>query len=79
MYDQIFFSPRVKRSEIIIDKHGIYELTHKLSNDLRLGILRNKKISGKSLNFTELYSGAQSSFHYENFVNTSKKLLKDGN
>ena len=54
MYDQIFFSPRVKRSEIIIDKHGIYELTHKLSNDLRLNILRNKKISEKSLNFTEL-------------------------
>ena len=33
---QIFFSPQVKRSVIISNKHGIYELPHKLPNDLRL-------------------------------------------
>ena len=33
-------------------KHGIYELPHELSNDLRLRILGNQEISGKFLNFT---------------------------
>ena len=41
MFYQIFFSPQVKRSEIIIYKHGIYEFPHELSNDLRLRILGN--------------------------------------
>ena len=34
--EQIFFSPKVKRSMIINNKHGIYDLPHKLPNDLRL-------------------------------------------
>ena len=34
---QIFFSPQVKRSMIINNKHFIYELPHKLPNDLRFG------------------------------------------
>ena len=34
MFDQIFFSPEVKRSVIISMKHGIYELPHELPNDL---------------------------------------------
>ena len=38
---QIFFSPQVKRSVIISNKHGIYELPHELPNDLRLRILGN--------------------------------------
>ena len=33
--EQIFFSPQMKRSVIISNKHGIYELP----NDLRLRIL----------------------------------------
>ena len=33
---QIFFSSQVKRSVIISNKHGIYELPNELSNDLRL-------------------------------------------
>ena len=37
----IFFSPPVKRSVIISNKHGIYELPHELPNDLRLRILGN--------------------------------------
>ena len=54
MFYQIFFSPQVKRIAIISNKHGIYELPHELSNDLRLKILGNQKISGKSQKFIEL-------------------------
>ena len=44
----IFLSPQVKQSAVIGNKHGIYELPHKLPNDLRL-----EKIGkpGKSQNF----------------------------
>ena len=38
---KMFFSPQVKRSVIISNKHGIYELPHELPNDLRLKILEN--------------------------------------
>ena len=40
LYD-IFFSQQVKQGVIISNKHGIYELPHKLLNDLRLRILEN--------------------------------------
>ena len=33
------FQPQVKQSVIIGNKHGIYELSHELPNDLRLWIL----------------------------------------
>ena len=36
--EKIFFLPQVKRSEIVSNKHGIYELPHELLNDLRLRI-----------------------------------------
>ena len=36
-----FLSPEVKRWTIITYKHGIYELLHELSNNLRLRILGN--------------------------------------
>ena len=39
MFDQIFLSPQVKRSVIISNKYGTYELPYKLQNDLRLRIL----------------------------------------
>ena len=35
MFCQIFLSPQVKRWAIITYKHGIYELPHKLLNNLR--------------------------------------------
>ena len=35
MFYQIFLSPKMKRSAIISNKHGIYELPHELLNDLR--------------------------------------------
>ena len=38
---QIFFSPQVKRSMFINNKHGIYELLHDLLNDFRIRILGN--------------------------------------
>ena len=38
---QVFFSPQVKQSVIISNKHGIYELPHELTNDLRLRTLGN--------------------------------------
>ena len=36
MLYQIFLSTQVKRSAIISNKHGIYELPHELLNDLRV-------------------------------------------
>ena len=33
---EILFSPQVKQSVIISNKHDIYELPHELPNDLRL-------------------------------------------
>ena len=42
MLYQIFFSPEVKRSAIISNKHGVHGLPHELQNDLiskDLGIL----------------------------------------
>ena len=41
MFDHIFFSPQVKQTVIISNKHGAYELSNELWNDLRLGILEN--------------------------------------
>ena len=41
MFYQIFFSPQVKQSVIISNKHVIYGLPHELPYDLRLRILRN--------------------------------------
>ena len=41
MAEQIFLSQEVKRSLIISNKYGIYELPHELPNDLRLRILEN--------------------------------------
>ena len=41
MFYQIFLSPQLKRWESIAYKHGIYEVLHELSNDLRLMILEN--------------------------------------
>ena len=41
MFDQIFLSPQVQQSVIISNKSVIYELPHKLPNDLSLRILEN--------------------------------------
>ena len=39
MLYQIFLLPQVKRSAIISNKQGVYEVTQELPNDLRLRIL----------------------------------------
>ena len=36
MFYQIFLSPQVKQWAIITYKHGIYDLSHELTNDLRI-------------------------------------------
>ena len=51
MFEQVFLSAQVKRSVIISNKHGAYELPHELPIDLRLRILENQEISGKFQNF----------------------------
>ena len=79
MFYEIFYSPQVKRSAIISDKHGIYMLPHELPNDFRLRFLGNYEKSEKSQNFRELEPSAQSSSQNKNFVDTSKKLLKNRN
>ena len=54
-FDQLpnFFSPQGKRCAFIAFKHGVYELPHELSNDLRLTILGNQEISQKYLHSIE--------------------------
>ena len=76
MFYQIFFSPQVKRSPIISNKHGIYELPHELKNDIKLRILGNKEISEKSQNLQN--NGLISSLpgKIKIFFKTSDKLLK---
>ena len=54
MFDQIFLSLQVKQSVVIDNKHGMYELPNEPSTDLRLRILGNYEILGKSPNFIEL-------------------------
>ena len=48
MFYQIFFSPQVKRSVIISNKHGIIDLPCKLPNDLRLRLLPLSPLGGLS-------------------------------
>ena len=54
LLNQIFFLSQVKRSVIISNKHGIYELSHQFPNNLSLLILGNLERSEKSQNFIEL-------------------------
>ena len=45
MFDQSFLSPQVKRTVIISNKHGKYELFRKLPNDLRNNLTKLENIS----------------------------------
>ena len=77
MFYQIFFSPQVKRSVIISNKHGTYELPHKFPNDLRLRILGNQEVSRRSQRiFIQLQPSAQSSSQNDNFVDTRRKSVQ---
>ena len=70
MFYQIFLSPQAKRSVIINNKHGIFQLAHELPNDLRLRTFGNQEKSGKSQNFIELKLNANFSSQNKNFVDT---------
>ena len=51
MFYQIFFSLKVRRSTIIGNKYGIYQLPHELPNDLRLRTKGHEKLkTGKNYN-----------------------------
>ena len=69
MFYQFLCSLQVRRCAIISYKHGIYDLPHELPSNLKLRILGNQKISGKSLN-------PKNDSLVPNFVNTSKKTLE---
>ena len=47
MFDQILAKLEMRRSLIISNKHGIFELLRKLPNNLGTGILENQEISRK--------------------------------
>ena len=73
---QIFPSPKVKQSSIISNKHGIYELSYEMLNDLNLEsseILKGQKNLKTSWNYHLAPSPPPKN---KNFVDTSKKLLK---
>ena len=74
IFHQVFLSPQVKRKAIIGNKQNIHEFPQ-----LRLRILGNEEGTGKSQDFVELQTSAQSSFQNKAFVDASKKLLKNRN
>ena len=84
MFDQIFLTPQVKRSMIISNKHGLYELltidkchrscpTNSDPGSLKISISR--KIS----KLHKIIAQRPVSHPNKGFVNTSKKLLKNRN
>ena len=76
IFYQIFFSPQVKRSMIVSNKHSICKLPHELPNNFRVRILPNWESSGKSQNFIELQPSAQSPHQTQPSPDTSSKMLK---
>ena len=58
MFYRILLSPQVKRSVIISNKHGIYELPHELPNNLWLGKL------GKIRIISKLHKNQSEFFHF---------------
>ena len=66
MFYQILLSLQVKQSKITSNKYGIWDLPHELPNDFRL----RKYL--ENLKFHRIIV-----FQNKNFVNTSKKLVKN--
>ena len=79
MFHGVLLSSQVKRSAVISNKHAIYELPHELTNDLTLRISGNQERSGTTQKFIDLSPSAQSFSKNKNFVDTSKKPLKNKN
>ena len=78
MIVQIFVSPQAKRILIICNKHGIYEVLHELPNNWILWDLRKWWNIRKISNIRRIIVQC-SVFQNEDFVNTSKNLLKNRN
>ena len=76
MFHQIFFSPKVKWSVIISNKHGIYELLHELSNNLRVSLLGSLKKVRKTWKTYKLIPSLSAKII---FFNTSQKLVEKRN
>ena len=76
IFYQLFFSQQVKQCVIITYFYGIYELPHKLRNDLRLRILGNQVISGNCLNCIEWEPSVQSPDQNKCFCYNQKKTLE---
>ena len=74
---QFFFPLKGKRSVIIDNKHGIYDLPHKLLNDLKLRILGNEENLETYRIIYNLVPGLASKLNF--FFDTSRKLLKNWN
>ena len=53
MFYEVFLLPQVKRCRINTYNRAIYQLPHKLPNDLTLRILGNYQTLAKCLNFIE--------------------------
>ena len=73
---QVFLSRQVKRCAIITYKHGIYELSHQLPNNLRLNDLSKLRNVRKVSKLHKMIASAQWPCQNDNSVNTCKKLLK---
>ena len=73
MFYQIFFSLQVKWCPTIFYKHGIYELSHELFNELRLTILGNQDLLGHCPGSIEWWFSAQCLRQNKNFVKTGKE------
>ena len=61
---------------IISNNNGKYELSHKMLNDLRLRVLGNLEILGKSQDFMELQPSAQSFFQNVKFCQNLQKITE---
>ena len=80
MFYQILISPQVNQCEIITYKLAIYDLPHKLPNDLIDKNWGNWEILGKCLNLIGWLPSAKPSCQNENFLvlagKSTKKAIK---
>ena len=71
-----FDSPKVKRDLISSIINFVYELPHKMPNNLTLRMLGNYEILGKPQNWVEIEPSAQSPLQKYSFGHSSQKLRK---
>ena len=76
MFQYRSHSPQVKQNVLSSTGNLVYKLHHELPNDLRLRILGNKEIIGKSQIWVGAQPSAQSLFQKFKFGNSSQKRCK---